>query len=81
MVLGSGAERGLPTWTIDFSFAIRDERAGTLFYEQWFCSEGGSAYNYFANSHSDDELLDSDELGKFFRRARAQRACSAARSP
>jgi hypothetical protein len=62
--------RGLPTWTVDFSFAGLDESARDRLHRRSFFSESGYAHNHYVDSHSDDELLDSDELEKILTRTR-----------
>jgi hypothetical protein len=62
--------RSLPTWTVDFSFAGLDKSARDRLHRRSFFSESGYAYNHYVDSHSDDELLDSDELERILMRTR-----------
>jgi hypothetical protein len=48
--------RGLPTWTVDFSFGGLDESARARLYKRELFSESGSTCNFYDNNDSDDEL-------------------------
>lgn len=66
--------RGLPTWTVDFSFGGLDDSARARLYKRQFFSESGSTCNFYDNSDSDDELIDFDELEKILTRTRKEPA-------